>query len=498
MDKRDEKIDSLKGDLDYHKESEKLYLDNNILFDYPSLTINSGNGGYSVSKQYDIFDINEGDTLFIHCGNVENGISDRKLTVLAYDSNGAWIGNGGYISSNKTDFVYEIPEGTFSVKITLLLSRNVQIDSNVDVTFNDVHIFKNVNERRITIKDSALSMIRTTSETYVYKTIFLDWKQGIFDINVGEITGSAYYHAKLDVCEGEIYHIKGYSWLAIYPCIFVDDDNNVIGFYPKSETSTKVLQDFEITVPKDAKKMYCNAILNYQDGSIGQWDMYNCNIEQKLLTDKYSYNKKDIIIMGDSWVEKNITANANFTDYLLNDGFKVTNLGLGGKGYRRGYDENSAFYQRALNLPTDKGNNVLIFGSFNDLGLSDYVLGDVDSTDLSTICGCINKTIDNIYSILPLANIMVVTPGAWRYNNRKESGKDKAEAYCNAIVNICKKNQIPVYNFYDDCGLRAWDSDFCNEFYKEGWTTNTTHPNDKGHYFYVYPKIRDFVIKHCN
>ena len=494
-------VNELKSDLVDYKETEatqkNVYLDSNILLDYVSLTINSGNGGYSVSKQIDIKDVSSGDVLYIHCGEVTNGISDRKFTALAYDENGSWIGNGGYIASNKSDFIYALPDGTVGVKVTLLLSRNYPIDANVNVTFNDLHIFKNSNSRDIFVKDSALPPIRTTSTHFVYKMPYLNWEKGIFNKATGKVDGTAYYHAKLDVKEGEIYHIKGYSWLSIHPCIFADNDDHVISFYPTTESSSKTLEDFEIVVPKGATRLYCNAILNYQDGSIGQWDMFNCIVKQKILTDEYAHSKH-LIVLGDSWCEKNITANENFTDYLINDGYEVTNLGIGGTGYRRTYDTNNAFYQRALNLPTDKGNNVLIFGSFNDLGLSDYTLGDIDSTDLTTICGCINQTISNIYSVLPLANIIVATPGSWRYRNRKESDKDKAEAYCNAIVNICKKNQIPVYNFYDDCGLRAWDSAFCNEFYKEGWATDTTHPNDKGHFYYVYPKIRDFVIKHCN
>jgi hypothetical protein len=486
-------VTKLKNDLDKLSES-------NILYEKNDLTINSGNGGTWVTKTIATFtNLSAGDIISIHCGDVQNGVSERKCSIATYSLNGD-VKGGTYMGIESNDISYTIVDGESYATFNIILARETAIDANINVTYNDIYVLKNGKDKIYTFNSK---LFEEKIEPYYsplknglyehWKTIFLDWKTGIFDVTLKNITGNTYFHATLDVKQGEVYKIHGYSYLAILPCILVDDENNVINHYPSVQTPTRVLNEFEISIPKGVSKMYINAQLNYQDGGIGTYDMYEAIVYKKVLDGDYV--PKELIVIGDSWVEKNNTASSNFTDFLLSDGFSVYNMGSSGTGYRRTYDENKAFYQRALNIPTDKGNNVLLFGSFNDLSVDNYNLGEIDSTDLTTICGCINQTIANIYATLPLANIMVVTPGAWRWNNKKEDENGKAKAYCDAIVSICNEKQIPVYNFYDDCNLRAWDKQFADKYYKEGYATNTTHPNDAGHYYYVYPKIRDFVLK---
>ena len=470
--------------------------DTNIIYEKQKIMFNSGTGGAWKLITLRLTPETANETWHIHCGTVINTAADRKISALAYDSADNSIGGGEVIMGAATDVTYALPTNTAYVIITFILSRSAAISPNVNVTFNDVLITKGSAAKIITLKDSAIDPLDSTSKSVQYKTQYLAWSRGIYDINQQAVIGDAYYHASIPVQPGEEYRIDGYSYLAINPCIFVDAQDHYISKYPLNETASKTRQIFDITVPANAVKMYCNAILNYQDGDVGQWDMYACIVKRKLITSEYQISKK-LIVLSDSWSEKNITASSNYVDYLLNDGFDVYNDSVGGTGYRRAYDENKAWYQRALNLPSDRGNNVLIFGSFNDMGVANYDLGTIDSTDLNTICGCINATLDNIYTRLPLANIMVVAPGPWRHFNNAESDRVKANNYINAIRQICEKRQIPFLDFFTESGMRPWMAAYANAYYKEGFANNTTHPNDAGQYYYVYPKIRNFLIRNC-
>lgn len=185
---------------------------------------------------------------------------------------------------------------------------------------------------------------------------------------------------------------------------------------------------------------------------------------------------KKWVVVGDSLTEANRRATKNYHDYVAEEtGVSVVNMGRSGTGYKKSEDENLAFYQRILDIPSD-ADIVTIFGSGNDLSLT---LGTVDDTGTDTICGCIKQTIENLFTIIPGARLGIVLPTPWI--NHPPSDKDCAMAkYCEALKEIAGYYSIPVLDLYYGSNLRPWDETFRTLYYKldEG---NGVHPDEDGH-----------------
>jgi lysophospholipase L1-like esterase len=210
-----------------------------------------------------------------------------------------------------------------------------------------------------------------------------------------------------------------------------------------------------------------------------------------------NWNNKKWVAVGDSLTEVNSRANMHYYDYIVaKTGVTVVNFGVGGTGYKRGEDNSEAFYQRIANIPTD-ADIITIFGSGNDLnytamGFNDFTsaLGNVTDTTTSTICGCINATIDTIWQLCPTANIGIVTPTPWANYNPANNGNDM-DLYSNAIITICKNKGIPCLDLYHCSNLRPWDSTFRAIAYSndEG---NGVHPDSTGHAI-IAPRFMAFL-----
>ena len=233
---------------------------------------------------------------------------------------------------------------------------------------------------------------------------------------------------------------------------------------------------------------YENVML--ESGSNISSTYYAYTTQNKLKAECYQsgtdWSSKKWAAVGDSLTERNSKTTMNYHDYV-NDvtGINVYNMGSSGTGYKRTEDENKAFYQRILNVPLDT-DVVTIFGSGNDLNYSAMnfssfaeALGDPTDSGTSTICGCINKTIENLYSILPTVQLGIVTPCPWQpYNPSNES--NNMALYSAAIVEICKLHGIPCLDLYHCSGMRPWDATFRTLCYSNDGG-NGTHPDENGH-----------------
>lgn len=193
------------------------------------------------------------------------------------------------------------------------------------------------------------------------------------------------------------------------------------------------------------------------------------------------------VALGDSLTEKNIRTTKNYHDYIADEtGVVVVNMGVGGSGYKKREGENKAFYQRVLNTPLD-ADIVTIFGSGNDLSLT---LGTPTDSGTDTLCGCINTTIDNLYSILPTVKLGIITPTPWgKYPTHEVN--NKMDLYSNAIVEICKRRGIPCLDLYHSSNMRPWDDTFKNLMYKRD-DGNSVHPDEDGHKF-MYRRFLTFI-----
>lgn len=223
------------------------------------------------------------------------------------------------------------------------------------------------------------------------------------------------------------------------------------------------------------------------------YPFYVRNIRVVHLNPKLIGFGKKWVAIGDSITEKNVKTLKNYHDYIAErTGITVVNMGIGGSGYKSDEEGNNAFYQRISNVPLD-ADVVTIFGSGNDLGGS-YTLGDVTDTGTDTLCGCINTTIDNLYSVLPTVQLGIITPNPWGAYNPSNDNNLMAQ-YSAKMVEICRLRSIPCLDLYHCSGLRPWDSTFLELAYpmnKEGTARDTIHPNELGHSI-IASRIKTFL-----
>ena len=180
--------------------------------------------------------------------------------------------------------------------------------------------------------------------------------------------------------------------------------------------------------------------------------------------------------MGDSLTEENSRTTKHYFDYVSErTGAEVTNMGKSGTGYKKGEDDNAAFYQRTADIPSDT-DIVTVFGSGNDLTLT---LGTPNDSGTDTICGCVNTTIDNIYDVVPTARLIIVSPTPWQSYNPANEG-NAMDLYSKALGEICRRRGIPFLDLYHCSSLRPWDSEFRTLAYSKD-DGNGVHPDETGH-----------------
>ena len=212
--------------------------------------------------------------------------------------------------------------------------------------------------------------------------------------------------------------------------------------------------------------------------------------EIKLLRGKdggVDLSDKKWVCFGDSLTEVNSRATKRYYDYISDKtGINIVNMGLGGTGYKNEEDNNNAFYQRILNVPTDS-DLITIFGSGNDLS---HTLGNVTDTNTDTICGCINKTLDNLFDVYPLANVGIINPTPWGWYPPTDD-ENKMAKYSNSLVEICRRRGIPCLDLYHCSGLRPWEESYLSLCYSKD-NGNSVHPDENGHKI-IASKIQHFV-----
>lgn len=231
------------------------------------------------------------------------------------------------------------------------------------------------------------------------------------------------------------------------------------------------------------------------------------NISKRTLLPWYG---KKWACVGDSLTEVNNTATKRYYDYVSeNTGITTINMGAGGTGYKRAEGSDLAFYQRILNIDTSV-DVVTIFGSFNDLNYSvmgdyssfDEMLGNYDdvfdeNSDSNTLAACINKTISNLQSVIPLVRVGIVAPCPW-VNTRPETNPNGgASKYVDMLKKIAAYHSIPFLDLWRESNLRPWDVDFRNLAYSHDSTGQDgnpagTHPDENGHAI-LAPKFKDFL-----
>lgn len=194
--------------------------------------------------------------------------------------------------------------------------------------------------------------------------------------------------------------------------------------------------------------------------------------------------------IGDSLTEHNQRTTMNYHDYIVAEtGITVFNLGHSGCGYAQQGGNNQTFADQAANIPNDT-NVITIFGSGND-GSSGLEIGDPTDSGTTTICGCINATLDIIYANHPTTPLGVITPTPWS-NKEPSDGNTWMKNYSEAIISICLLRGIPYLDLWHCSNLHPSDVNFRPLAYSKD-DGGGVHPDETGHAI-IAPRIRQFLF----
>ena len=236
--------------------------------------------------------------------------------------------------------------------------------------------------------------------------------------------------------------------------------------------------------------------LEYQVKAPGTFSNYALAGRMEVLCDKFEAKRWGAF--GDSLTEYNYRCAHNYVDYVAEDlGLAVKNYGVSGSGYMNSNWDMKAFYQRIQNVDPNDFDFFTILGSINDaISYSVDDLGDVTDTGTTTICGCINTTLANFFSVAPYTPIGIITATPSASQNASDPDCFMSK-YTEKLIEIARLHAIPVLDLYHDNGLRPQDATFLTQFYTSDVNgdldTNGIHPNSEGHKKFIAPKVREFI-----
>lgn len=207
--------------------------------------------------------------------------------------------------------------------------------------------------------------------------------------------------------------------------------------------------------------------------------------EMRTILPSKRWSGKKWACIGDSLTEAYSRTGAHYFDLISAvTGIVAVNMGVSGTGYARGTDN---FMTRALTVPTDS-DVVTFFGSGNDSGAG-LDLGTASDTGTATIGGCINTAIDNLYSIMPVVQLGIITPTPWQGNMPSDNGW--MASYSNLIVEICQRRSIPCLDLFHCSNLNPNSAEVRAIAYaRDDWSG--VHPSEVGHAI-IAPRIQAFL-----
>ena len=219
-----------------------------------------------------------------------------------------------------------------------------------------------------------------------------------------------------------------------------------------------------------------------------------------------SFNGKKWVGIGDSMTEDNFRATYHYWSYIKAEtGLSFTNMGVSGSGYMAEGSGNKAFYKRVASMATD-ADVITIMGGVNDIVLSNNTIGTAADDDTTTICGCVNATIDAIEELypehMPLGIISPLpcycTDTQVNINPYQKPDDEtcRMTQFVEQLAIICKHRGIPFLDLFHQSNLRPWNEE-CNAKYfscDSAITGDGLHPNGHGHRLF-YRQIMDLVQK---
>ena len=208
------------------------------------------------------------------------------------------------------------------------------------------------------------------------------------------------------------------------------------------------------------------------------------NIEDVDIKITTRFAGKKVVFEGDSITDSDYNPAYNgksWADYLANK-LKMTiasNMALGGSSISTYNSAGSVVTRITSNSYPSDTKLFCIMAGTNDWN-SNVALGDIDSTDTSTILGALNAIIDHLQTNYPDATIVIMTPmhrsGMRTATRTAGTLSDVAEAY----EKVCMNWGVNCINTLKEFGMNAYNTTVANKFYVEQ-NSDWLHPNPAGH-----------------
>ena len=380
-----------------------------------------------------------------------------------------------------TDEIIVAPSG--AVKLAVVYTKSEQSARMIYINNGVTSDIEEIREENAQISKD----IQTLSEAFLPVYV---------EITTGEDTTDTYinqsgYVATANGWTTTAFDVTEYNSYGISAEAFANDEtkNYYFAFYDENDTflsglkaeSSGFIEKYHANAPAGAVKLVITS------------KTINPDIRKAYLQTGYEaggvWKNKKWTVVGDSLTEVNRRATKRYYNYVSDKtGITVYNMGVSGTGYMREKENNRAFFQRISNVPTDS-DVITIFGSFNDLSLISNI-GTATDTGTDTIGGCINTTLDNLFSVLPLANIGIVTPTPWQ-NSTPMDPTNSANRYVSLLIEICKLRGIPCLDLFHCSQLRPWEASYRELCYSHDDGAGT-HPDENGHKI-IAPEFEAFL-----
>ena len=415
------------------------------------ININNNDSNYAHS----IFDISEYtgksyDTLSDALSDVPNGKQKGGMTVSFVSTSD---------NSDNKYVQYRLMSDTFNTNV----SNWQGIDELENNTRGILSITKDCysNDDSITVNSTSGQMLQQAGAS----------AGDIFDASSYEYANSVWVSDLIPISPSAFYNIIASSWFAFGLYAIYDANQNYITGEFANQGAEGTVINKQILTPVNAAyiRIASYSVKNAALSAIIKEEVVACE-------SYFKYKGKKWAALGDSLTEVNSRTSLHYHDYVTQKtGISVINLGSSGTGYAKTKESGRAFFQRVTSIPIDS-DVVTIFGSFNDLS-SGLSLGEITDNDDTTICGCMNLTLDNLFQHMPVVNLGVVTPTPWV---GAYPGVTSSDNYVQAIIDICKKRSIPCLDLYHCSNLRPWDATFRDLAYSHD-DGNGVHPDETGH-----------------
>lgn len=392
--------------------------------------------------------------VFSYRGKSEN----LAVTGLFYN-NDEIVGAIKYRTTSDTAIDIEVPENVNYVKF-----------SSFDSVENDVILdVSKYGEITSTLKEHS-----ETLEQFLVSDFAKSSHNGYLMAN-GTYNGTTQFHSittdKIPVNENDVFHYRGKSGNLAVTCILYNNDSIVTAITKQTNAEGMV----DIVIPASITDAVFSSYATIENDVI--FELVKDGDYIKLIQSENisPLTGKKINVLGDSYVANHQQPVSNTWHYKIADKYNMTyrNYGINGNGMVSG---NNPMSERYINMDDD-ADYVLIIGGTNDFNYQ---------TEIEEFKSDLADFIENLTIKYPNSIIAFFT--IWnsleQLNPAYTSSKGiKLKEYNDAIVEECNKFSIPVFNSWNNSGIRAWDSTFRTNYFQS--PTDHAHLNASGHDLFI-------------